>query len=166
MPEDQHRSRFSATSHFRNPAEMGVSHCVGLLTRALRRFAADPAFPETSSDRLSPIGSAITHTAAVPSGIHTRLSCSAPPVLPRMSHAVGYQIVRNIVAWDRPLVNPNRPSGTVICSRKCRCRRSRRCSPDSTGTSGCRGRSPWRSPGNSPPAGGRRCRLAPSGPGR
>ena len=37
-------------------------------------------------------------TAAVPSGIFTRLSCSAAPVHRRVCHAMGYQIVETIIA--------------------------------------------------------------------
>ena len=58
-------------------------HFVGLLTHTFR--GGDPsdlfsAFPEYSSDRFSPKEKISAHTAAVPSRIHTRLSCSACPV--------------------------------------------------------------------------------------
>ena len=52
------------------------------------------------------------------------------------------------------------------CSRTVPVRRSRRCSSDSTGIDWCRDRSPWRIPGNCPPAGGTPRRRARSGPGR
>ena len=73
----------------RNRADDGRANFVGLLTYALRGTApavllAFPELPPVTGFRHKKEPSA--HTAAVPSGIRTRLSCSAHPVPRRMCH--------------------------------------------------------------------------------
>ena len=73
----------------------GRNHCVGLLTRTFVVGGPHLHRPsqEIPSDWLSPKMKASAHTAAVPSGIRTRLSCSADEVLRPTCHATDYQVV-------------------------------------------------------------------------
>jgi hypothetical protein len=73
------------------------NYFVGLLTYALRKSAIVSAFPENSSDWLSPKKRPWAHTAAVPFGIYTRLSCSAAQVRRLSCHKAAYE-VKSIIA--------------------------------------------------------------------
>ena len=101
----------------------GKVHSVGLLTRALRcreeRTAlclprGDP--PVTDFRHKSAVWA---HTAAVPSGIHTRLSYSATPVHRRCRHGTSVQLSMSLYHTDRKLSMAIVGAIRICCTDPC-----------------------------------------------
>ena len=112
---------------FRIHAEAGEPICVGLLTCSYTRVGLLRHFlpsRRNSSDWLSPKGNASEHTAAVPSGIRTRLSCSAVMLARHDRHAAVYQIVGIIITrltWTvKRRIQPHVNSSCVTFLQPCK----------------------------------------------